>query len=46
MKKSSFLRSQYDWWIRYSEAHGINDLELIIHQNDKAVFLVKQNVEK
>lgn len=46
LKESSFMGSQYDWLACYSEAKGISNLELSIHQDDKATFFVRQNVKK
>jgi hypothetical protein len=46
LKSLSKLGSQYDWLSRYAEQHGINDLELSIHADDKAYGFIKGFVVK
>ena len=41
----SHLGVQYDWLARYAESISMNDLELCIHQDDKAEGFIKDDVE-
>lgn len=44
--KNNFVGSQYDWLARYADSIGINNLELCIHQDDKAHLAIQHEVEE
>jgi len=39
-----FLGNQYDWLARFCKQHGISDMQLCIHRDDKAYTVVKGRV--
>jgi len=42
--RRSYLGSQYDWLARFCVQHGISDLQLCIHKDDKAHAVVMDKV--
>ncbi|MDH4079252.1 MAG: 7-cyano-7-deazaguanine synthase [Nitrospira sp.] len=42
--RRSFIGSQYDWLARFCEQQGISDLQLCIHEDDKAHAVVVDKV--
>lgn len=46
LKARAYLGSQYDWLARYIHQHGIEQLELCIHADDRAEGFVREFVEQ
>jgi len=43
--KSGFIGGQYEWLARYCAQHGIDDMELAIHRDDKARELIADLID-
>lgn len=39
--KDKFMGNQYDWLARFCKQHGIDDMELCIHRDDKAHAIIE-----
>jgi hypothetical protein len=46
VRHSSSIGSQYDWLARFCEEHGISDLQLCIHKDDRAHAVISKMVTK
>jgi hypothetical protein len=44
LRARSHLGGQYDWLARFAAQHGLDDLELAIHRDDKAAAFLQQHV--
>jgi hypothetical protein len=44
LRARSHLGGQYDWLARFALQHGLTDLELAIHQDDKAAVFLQPHV--
>jgi 7-cyano-7-deazaguanine synthase in queuosine biosynthesis len=44
--KEKFMGTQYEWLARFCKANGITDIQLCIHLDDKAHFVVEQVVSE
>jgi hypothetical protein len=44
LRARSHLGGQYDWLARFAIQHGLNDLELAIHRDDKAAAFLQDHV--
>ena len=43
--KSGFIGGQYEWLARFCAQHGIDDMELAIHRDDKARELIEDLID-